>query len=145
MRFSPIGVHRPSGHLASGHWKARPRAFSDKRQAHTRQRLPRRWSHVSQTASRSAYSSWLTVVQPSATKSASARARFQASRCSGGKSAGWAWLAGKSSCSLMAAVPPGASLAPNEKRPATGSRWSRSHGGPFQYPATQGQALLDTR
>ncbi len=72
------------GHMPGGHRNARPRAFSARRQPHFMQRVSRRYLHASQISSRSRYCVSLTVLQPSATKSASERARFHACRASDG-------------------------------------------------------------
>jgi len=66
---------RISGHLFNGQRKVRPRALSDRLQPHSRHRLPRLLSHVSQIFMRSSYWCAVTVANPSATKSFTARAK----------------------------------------------------------------------
>jgi hypothetical protein len=73
-----------SGHLPLGHLNARPRAFNESRQPHSKQRFSRRRSQTSQISSRARYWSASTVRMPSHTKSARDIARFQACLASGG-------------------------------------------------------------
>ena len=92
---------------------------------------------------RTSYSSLLTVFSPSATKSASARARFQAWRCKGGKPLGLDSLFRASSSSVM--FWHSRASAAQQKGPATKAACRSSPGGPFRYPAALRPSPSDTR
>ncbi len=113
-----LGKIHALAHLPSGHLKARPRAFKDRRQPHSRQRLPRRRLQPLQISSRRRYCSLVTVLKPSATKSAKARARFHACRARDG---GFCVISFFDSLYAVCANVSGSPFRQNKKEPAAGS------------------------